>query len=55
MNKHGINFSRFSIKGKGLITSGSDSSDSNSEDLFPAAAENAATNFALIDPIEDAP
>lgn len=38
-----------------LITSGSDSSESNWNDFFPAAAENSAKNFALIDPIEDAP
>ena len=39
------------------FTSGSDSSDSkNCNDLFPAAAENAARNCALIDdPIEDEP
>lgn len=39
------------------FTSGSDSSDSKKcNDLFPAAAENAARNCALIDdPIEDEP
>jgi len=27
----------------------------NLDDRFPAAVENAAKNFALMDPIEDAP
>ena len=38
------------------ITSGSDSSESNCNDLFPAAAENAAKKGALTnDPTEDEP
>ena len=45
----------YDVKGSCSITSGSDSSESNCNDVFPAAAENAAKNLALIDPIEDAP
>lgn len=38
------------------ITSGSDSSESKCcKDFFPAAAENAARNFELIAPMEEAP
>lgn len=44
-------------KSKGLqITSGSDSSESKCwSDFFPAAAENAARNFELTEPMEEAP